>query len=173
MFPSFFPKPRLFFISAGVWSLIAIVLWYAGGAGLGAYIGLPPLPDEAAPIVGVAVFWSTPFLWFYVYYGIAVAAFAGFWFVYSPHRWQAWSVLGTALIVFNAYFSVQVSVAINAWYGPFYDLIQQALAKTAPVTAAQLYNGMLGFAGIAFLAVTVGVLNLFFVSHWIFAGAPP
>jgi len=45
-------------------------------------------------------------------------------------------VLGTAPIVFNTYFSVQVSVAINAWYGPFYDLIQQALAKTAPVTAA-------------------------------------
>src|SRR4030095_10007292 len=81
---------------------------------------------------------------------------------------QRWSVLGTALIIFNTYFSVQVSVAINAWYGPFYDLIQQALAKTAPVTAAQLYLGMLGFAGIAFVAITVGVLNLFFVSHWIF-----
>ncbi len=168
VFFSFFPKPRLFFISAAAWSLIAILLWYAGGDRLGAYIGLPPLPDGAEPIVGVSVFWSTPFLWFYVYYGIAVAVFAGFWFLYSPHRWQIWSVLGTALIVFNAYFSVQVSVAINAWYGPFYDLIQQALAKTAPVTAAQLYNGMVGFAGIAFLAVTVGVLNLFFVSHWIF-----
>src|SRR4030095_9308837 len=81
---------------------------------------------------------------------------------------QRWSVLGTALIIFNTYFSVQVSVAINAWYGPFYDLIQQALAKTAPATEAQLFSGMLGFAGIAFLAVTIGVLNLFFVSHWIF-----
>ena len=168
MFLSFFPKPRLFFISAAAWSLLAILLWYLGGEGLGASIGLPPLPAGTAPIVGVSVFWSTPFLWFYVYYALAVAAFAGFWFFYSPHRWQLWSVLGTALIVFNTYFSVQVSVAINAWYGPFYDLIQQALAKTAVVTAAQLYSGMLGFAGIAFLAVTVGVLNRFFVSHWIF-----
>ncbi len=168
MFPSFFPKPRIFFLSAAAWSLIAILAWYAGGEHLGAYIGLPPLPAGVAPVVGVSLFWSTPFLWFYVYYGVAVAAFAGFWFFHSPHRWQLWSVLGTALIVFNTYFSVQVSVAINAWYGPFYDLIQKALAKTAPVTAAQLYNGMLGFAGIAFLAVTVGVLNLFFVSHWIF-----
>ena len=97
-----------------------------------------------------------------------VALFAAFWFRYSPHRWQYWSVLGSALIIFNTYFSVQVSVAINAWYGPFYDLIQQALAKTAPVTAMQLYMGMLGFAGIAFVAITVGVLNLFFVSHCIF-----
>ncbi|MGO4840172.1 SbmA/BacA-like family transporter, partial [Rhizobiaceae sp. 2RAB30] len=63
---------------------------------------------------------------------------------------------------------VRVSVAVNAWYGPFYDLVQAALAKTAPVTVEQLYFGMLEFAGIAFLAVTVGVLNLFFVSHWIF-----
>ena len=168
MFLSFFPKPRLFFISAVAWSLIAILLWYAGGDRFGAYVGLPPPAPDAKPVIGASVFWSNAFLWFYIYYALAVAAFAGFWAAYSPHRWQAWSVLGTALIIFNTYFSVQVSVAINAWYGPFYDLIQQALAKTAPVTAAQLYSGMLGFAGIAFLAVTVGVLNLFFVSHWIF-----
>jgi ABC-type long-subunit fatty acid transport system fused permease/ATPase subunit len=82
-----------------------------------------------------------PFLWFYIYYAVVAGLFAAFWFAYSPHRWQYWSVLGTALIIFNTYFSVQVSVAINAWYGPFYDLIQQALARTAPVTAGQLYIG--------------------------------
>jgi len=168
VFHSFFPQPRHFFVSAAVWSLLAIVFWYAGGNGLGAYVGLPPLAAGTEPVIGVSLFWSTPFLWFYVYYAIAVAAFAAFWRIYSPHRWQRWSVLGTALIIFNTYFSVQVSVAINAWYGPFYDTIQQALAKTAPVTAEQLFSGMLGFAGIAFLAVTIGVLNLFFVSHWIF-----
>jgi peptide/bleomycin uptake transporter len=168
VFQSFFPKPRLFFTSAALWALIAIFLWYSGGDRLGAYIGLPLLAAGATPVIGVALFWSTPFLWFYIYYAIAAGAFAGFWSLYSPHPWQRWSVLGTALIIFNTYFSVQVSVAINAWYGPFYDLIQQALAKSAVVTAAQLYSGTLGFAGIAFLAVTVGVLNQFFVSHWIF-----
>ncbi|MBW9115253.1 peptide antibiotic transporter SbmA [Rhizobium cauense] len=168
MFVSYFPKPRLFFISAVAWALLAVLFWYFAGYRLGSVIGLPPLaPGQEAPI-GVSVFWSAPFLWFYIYYVVAVALFASFWFTYSPHRWQMWSVLGSALIIFNTYFSVQVSVAINAWYGPFYDLIQQALAKTAPVTAAQLYLGMLGFAGIAFVAITVGVLNLFFVSHWIF-----
>jgi len=168
VFVSFFPKPRLFFISAAAWSLLAILVWYAGGSDAGALVGLPPLPAGTTPDVGVSIFWSTPSLWFYVYYAIAVALFAGFWRLYGPHRWQRWSVLGTALIVFNTYFSVQVSVAINAWYGPFYDLIQKAVARTAPVTVAQLYSGMLGFAGIAFLAVTVGVLNQFLVSHWIF-----
>jgi ABC-type long-subunit fatty acid transport system fused permease/ATPase subunit len=33
------------------------------------------------------------------------------------------------LFLFNIWFGVQVSVAINAWYGPFWDLIQSMLGK--------------------------------------------
>lgn len=168
MFHSFFPKPKLLFISAFVWTMLLVVLWYAGAREWGSVIGLPPLSEGQEPVIGVSIFWSTPFLWFYLYYTVAVLLFSAFWFWYSPHRWQMWSVLGSALIIFATYFSVQVNVAVNAWYGPFYDLIQQALARTAPVTAEQLYMGSLGFAGIAFVAVFVGVLNLFFVSHYIF-----
>lgn len=168
MFHSFFPKPKLFFTSAFVWSLLMIGLWYAGARNWGASIGLPLLPEGQQPIIGVSVFWSPPFLWFYTYYVVAVALFTAFWFTFSPHRWQNWSILGSALIVFATYFSVQVSVAMNAWYGPYYDLVQQALAKTAPVTAEQLYMGLVGVTGILFFAITVGVLNLFFVSHYIF-----
>jgi len=168
VFKSFFPQPKLFFPSALIWAGICILLWYGGAREFGAIIGLPPLGPDEQPTVGVSVFWSAPFLWFYLYYAAASALFVAFWFVFSPHRWQMWSVLGSAIIIFATYFSVQVSVAINAWYGPYYDLIQQALARTAPVTADQLYLGMLGFAGIAFVSITVGVLNLFFVSHYIF-----
>ncbi len=57
-----------------------------------------------------------------------------------PHPWAHWSILGTALILFVTYFQVQVSVAINDWYGPFYDLIQAALAKTRPVEIAEFYG---------------------------------
>jgi hypothetical protein len=53
---------------------------------------------------------------------------------------MAWSVLGSALILFVTYFQVQISVAINNWYGPFYDLIQTALSKSAPVTIGQFYG---------------------------------
>ena len=168
MFHSFFPKPKLFFASALVWALLAVGLWYAGARDWVAMIGLPPLGPDEKPEIGVSVFWSAPFLWFYIYYTVIVAIFAAFWFTYSPHRWQMWSVLGSALIVFTTYFSVQVSVAINAWYGPYYDLIQAALAQTSPVTASELYVGMLGFVGIAFVAVTIGVLSSFFISHYIF-----
>jgi len=168
VFVSFFPKPKIFFISAVAWTLIAIFGWFFGGEQLGAVFGLPPAAPGAAPIIGVSVFWSPPFLWFYIYFAVVVGIFYAFWAIFSPHRWQLWSILGSALILFVTYFQVQVSVAVNAWYGPFYDLIQQALAKTAPVTASQLYLGMLGVAGILFLAVTVGVLSLFFTSHYIF-----
>ncbi len=168
MFKSFFPNPRLFFLSATLWTLAAIFIWYAGGSDFGAVIGLPPLAAGQQPPIGASVFWSTPFLWFYIYYTLAVAIFSAFWFIVSPHRWQRWSVLGSALIIFTTYFSVQVSVAINAWYGPFYDMIQKALSQAGSVTAGELYMGMLGFAGIAFIAITIGVLSRFFVSHWIF-----
>lgn len=155
-------------MSAALWSLAAILIWYAGVSDWGAHIGLPPLPEGQEPPIGVSTFWSAPFLWFYLYYTVVVLAFSAIWFIVSPHRWQMWSVLGSALIIFTTYFSVQVSVAINAWYGPFYDMIQKALSTPGSVTAAQLYFGMLGFAGIAFVSITIGVLSRFFVSHWIF-----
>lgn len=168
MFVSFFPKPKLFFISAAIWSLLAIFAWYGGVKELGAYVGLPPLgPDEQAPI-GVSYFWTKSFVWFYIYYIVVVAIFATVWSAVSPHRWQGWSVWGTALIIFTTYFGVQTSVAFNAWYGPYYDLIQKALTKPGEVTAVELYTGMLGAVGLAFVGILVGMFSRFYVSHWIF-----
>ena len=165
VFVSFFPRPKLFFISAVAWTILAIVLWYFVRDGLTAAFGGDP---EAEKIIGVSVFWSPPFLAFYAYYAVAVGLFAAFWMWYAPHPWAHWSILGSALIIFNTYFQVQVSVAINAWYGPFYDLIQAALAQTRPVTLAEFFAQLLTFAGIAFVAVVISVLNLFFVSHYVF-----
>jgi peptide/bleomycin uptake transporter len=88
------------------------------------------------------------------------------WF--SPHPWSGWSILGSALILFTSYFQVQVSVAINSWYGPFYDLIQAALSKSRAVTLEEFYGELSTFAGIALVAVVVGVMTRFFVSHYIF-----
>ena len=168
MFVSFFPRPRLFLWSILVWVFATVAFWYTLGADLGAYIGLQPAADDAPPIIGVSIFWSAPFLWFYIYYALAVAIFAGAWRIIDPHPWSTWSILGTALILFTSYFQVQVSVAINTWYGPFYDLIQSALSKSKQVEISEFYSELLGFAGIAFIAVTVGVITRFFVSHWIF-----
>ena len=168
MFVSFFPQPRLFFLSAAAWSIFLILFWFFVGEQLGAMVGLPPLAADQPPIVGVSVFLSAPFIWFYLYFALGVLLFALFWYLYSPHPWQNWSILGSALILFATYFQVQVSVAINNWYGPFYDLIQTALARSAPVTIGQFYAELVTFAGIAFVAVAMGVMTRFFVSHYIF-----
>lgn len=168
MFVSFFPKPRFFFLSFVLWTAIAVTFWYAVGRDLGASFGMPPAAADAEPIVGAHYFWSPEFLWFYIYFVVAVAIFAGFWFIRSPHPWQYWSILGSALILFSTYFSVQVSVAINNWRRPFFDAVQQALTTPGSVQAAELYGLILIFTQIAFLWIAVYVTTRFFVSHYIF-----
>ncbi|MEM8569769.1 MAG: peptide antibiotic transporter SbmA [Pseudomonadota bacterium] len=167
MFISFFPNPRPFLWSAIAWTVVCMLGWYLGGGELGAALGI--VGEEGADrAIGVERFWSAKFNWFYIYYGIAVAVFALFWHIVAPHRWELWSVLGSALILFTTYFQVQVSVAINDWYGPFYDTVQAALAQTREVTLGDFYGGIGQFLGIALVAVLVGVMTRFFVSHYIF-----
>jgi peptide/bleomycin uptake transporter len=168
MFKSFFPNPRPFFWSALIWSIFCVLFWFFVARDLGQYIGLPNPPPDTPPIIGVSVFWSKPFLWFYIYFAIITAIFSAVWWKLDRNPWYLWSVLGTALIIFTTYFQVQVSVAINDWYGPFYDLIQAALGKTRPVTLAEFFGFLLTFMGIALVAVIVYVLTRFFVSHWVF-----
>ena len=167
MFLSFFPRPTIFAVSAVLWATFAIGLWYTFGPQLGELLGFH-VQASGDRIVGAAAFWSPQFLWFYLYFIVAVGLFASAWMLLSPHPWSRWSILGSALILFTSYFQVQVSVAINDWYGPFYDLVQAALSRSAPVTQLQFYLQLATFAEIAFVAVSVGVLTRFFVSHYIF-----
>ena len=165
MFVAFFPRPRLFFASAALWSLFAVLLWYAVVRPFGGELGFGPPPH---PVIGIGMFWSRPFLWFDLYFAAATALFAGAWRWMSPHPWQRWSVLGSALILYVTYLQVEVAVGINNWYGPFWDMVQAALGHTAQVTPAQYYGELATFLGLALFAVTVGVLTSFFVSHYIF-----
>lgn len=167
MFRSFFPKPRLFFASAIGWVIIAVVGWYAGARELLAHLGLAAA-ETSAPVIGLSFFWSSDFPAFYLYVALAAAVFFGAWQYFAPHRWSRWSILGSCLILFVTYFQVQVSVAINNWYGPFYDLVQAALSKSRPVSIDDFDGYLLTFAEIAFVAVVVYVLTRFFVSHFIF-----
>ncbi|SQA97154.1 microcin B17 transporter [Cedecea neteri] len=90
------------------------------------------------------------------------------WALVSPHPWQRWSILGSSLIVFVTWFMVELGVAINAWYAPFFDLIQTALASPNKVPLQRFYSETGVFLGIALIYVTVGVLNSFFISHYVF-----
>lgn len=160
MFVSFFPRPKLFFLSAVAWTAISMALWYGYADEL--------FGSSVPGVVGVALFWSARSLWFDLYFALSVTIFAGAWMIFSPHPWSPWSIIGSALILFTSYFQVEVSVAINSWYGPFYDLVQAALSKSKPVTIEQFYSELSTFAGIALVAVVVGVMTRFFVSHYIF-----
>lgn len=168
MFVSFFPQPKLFFSSAAAWSLAAILFWFFGGEQLGAVFGMPPVAAGVPPIIGIAVLVSKPFLWFYIYFAFCVLAFYAFWSWYSPHPWQRWSILMTAVVLFFIYFNVQVSVAVNNWYGPFYDYIQGLMSGSLQSNNAEFYAGMASFAWLALIGMNVQVLNAFIVSHWIF-----
>ncbi|MEQ1112626.1 peptide antibiotic transporter SbmA [Acinetobacter johnsonii] len=167
MFKSFFPNPRWFFISVLLWSVINVVLWYTGGNTWGSAIGWPQGYATAELPIGVSRFWSPAFLWFYLWFFVSTCLFALFWRFFSDNKWQRWSVWGSAFILFNIWFGVQVSVVVNAWYNPFYDLIQEMLSNGGG-DVNTLYTGVLTFLYVAMVAVTLMVLNLFFVSHYVF-----
>ena len=167
MFKSFFPNPRLFFISVVVWLALNMLLWYTGGHSWGEYLGFTKGYAEVELPVGVSRFLSASFIWFYIWFLASTALFAGFWRFFSDNKWQKWSVWGSAFILFNIWFGVQVSVAINAWYGPFWDMIQKMLSEGGG-NINDLYNGTLTFLYIAMVAVTFAVINAFFTSHYVF-----
>lgn len=167
MFVSFFPQPKLFFISAVAWSLLLVILWFLGGEHLGTMLGMPPV-DPQAPIISPLRFLVPSFLWFYGYFFAGIALFYLFWALYAPHPWQNWSILGSGLVIFVTNFIVQISVALNDWRGMFYDMVQKALTTPGSVTPAELYYGVWQFLSLALVYMSIAVLNVFFVRHYVF-----
>ncbi|RDL44581.1 peptide transporter [Marinomonas piezotolerans] len=180
MFLSFFPKPKLFFLTFVLWALASVITWYTVGIDLGKSLSLgqlfgidfPSALGEAADAAAQAAYQEAysfaSDVWLYQYMFVCYAAFVIGWMVYGGQKWAKWSVLGSALIVFITWFQVQVSVMINEWYGSFYDLIQKALTAPNTITLTEFYGQLLTFAVIALVAITVAVFNHFFVSHYVF-----
>ncbi|MGP1716519.1 MAG: peptide antibiotic transporter SbmA [Methylophilus sp.] len=166
MFKSFFPDSRWFWPSVILWSVISCGVWFEFSTVIGTAFGLDM--SEKEPVIGLGHFVTDSFKLFYVYYALSVAIFAALWFTLKPSRWQWWSIVGSAFILFSTYYSVQVSVAINNWRRPFFDGVQAALSPNSKVTTAELYTLMLQFAEIAFVAIFIYVITRFFVSHYIF-----
>ena len=150
-----------------IWVSLNIVIWHMGGDGWGKYLGLKLIATDQLLNVGIERFISANFLWFYIWFWFAVTLFAGFWHLCSKHLWQVWSIWGSALILFNIWLGVQLSVAMNAWYGPFWDVIQNMLSMKGG-DIQDLYQALWSFIWIALATIVLGVLNSFFVSHYIF-----
>lgn len=213
MFDSFFPRPKLFFLSFAIWSVACVAFWFSFARDAGEWLSLggwfgyefpsgpPPGPEEPpAPAEGAdeaaraapappggpgagdalpagqaaaraahdAALESARTFWLYQYMLLSYAFFLAFWYRYSPHRWARWSVFGSAAIIFVTWFQVQLDVMINEWFGSFYDLIQQALAKPHSVSVGEYFDQLLTFGKIALVAITVAVFTRFFVSHYVF-----
>ena len=45
---------------------------------------------------------------------------------FLERKWRLWSWGGLLLLIVSLWFQVQMTVAINVWYGKFYDLLQNA-----------------------------------------------
>lgn len=180
MFHSFFPNPRLFFSSFAVWATVCVAAWFIGVRDLGQYIsvgalfgyGWPELADTSATDVFKATIRSQQAaalaFWSYQYMVTCYGIFAGIWMWLAPHRWSAWSVAGSAVIVFITWIQVQMDVMINQWFGRFYDTVQNALSGTGAVTESAFYGHLATFTTIALVAVTLSVASNFLVSHYMF-----
>ena len=166
MFQSFFPQPKYFFSSLAVWSGFLILVWYSFGKKIGETLGFDLTETET--VIGLGHFVTSEFLWFDIFFAFGALVFFFVWRSRSPHEWHIWSILGSALLIYLSYASVQVSVVINAWYGPFYNDIQTALTGDGGITASDLYGHFLVFCTIAFPYILFIILNRFFTAHYIF-----
>jgi peptide/bleomycin uptake transporter len=172
MFSSFFPNPKLFFPVAVLWTALSMALWYGFARDLGASLsigglfGVPYPPDDAKGAeIAVEIARS---IWAYQYMIVMGALFVGLVAWLFPHHWLRWSVAVSAIIIFFLWFRVQMDVMINNWFGTFYNMVQQALAKPNAVTQEQFFGQLWTFAGIALISITTSVITAFITSHYIF-----
>ena len=172
MFASFFPKPKIFFPAVILWTALSMVLWYGfvrdlgPQLGLGILAGLPyPPADANASLIPVQIARD---IWLYQYMIVSGAIFVALVGWLLPHRWFWWSVALSAALIFFMWFRVQLDVMINNFFGGFYNMIQQALAKPGAVTLDQFFGQLSTFAIIALVAIMTSVVNAFFTSHYTF-----
>jgi peptide/bleomycin uptake transporter len=166
VFHSFFPRPKLFFISAVIWAFVCILGWYFVIEGWGASLGY--VMPEQEPF-DLSYFLVPANLWFYAYFTVCLLLFGGVWTLLAKENpWKRWSIWGSLLIIAVTYFGVQISVVINNFRRPFGDLLQNALSKQPGITVWDFYELQIIFAKIAFLSMGVSILTDFFTSHYIF-----
>ncbi len=87
---------------------------------------------------------------------------------FTTKKWLFWSWLGTISILSSLWVQVKVDVAINEWFGQFYDMIQKALAAPNAVTLNEYFDSLISFLLLAGVYVAVAVLVSYFTSHFLF-----
>ncbi|WP_108458920.1 peptide antibiotic transporter SbmA [Devosia naphthalenivorans] len=168
MFRSFFPDPKIFFPSAVLWIVAAMVIWFLAGDALAGFIGLGrwlgTAPTEAVP----DPFLSPDKIWLYQYVLMIGYSFCLFWYFYKRHYWFWWSVVGTVTILEATYFTVQWDAWSNGWNGIFFDLLQRGSSNPGTVTFDQIAEQTYVYAAVMAPYIILIVALSFFTSHYVF-----
>ncbi len=83
-------------------------------------------------------------------------------------KWFVWSWLGSAFILSSLWVQVTIDVAINKWFGEFYNMIQKALAKPNAITIEEYWSSLFSYITLAGIYVAIMVCVSFFTSHFLF-----
>lgn len=83
-------------------------------------------------------------------------------------KWWPWSIGGSILILAATWYQVELDVAINEWFGEFYDTIQKALSEPGSISLDEYFFLLASFGKIAGIYVIIAVFSRFFTSHFVF-----
>jgi peptide/bleomycin uptake transporter len=90
------------------------------------------------------------------------------WMFFTTKKWVFWAYGGGFVILTSLWISVQIDVQINEWFGGFYDLIQKALGTPNAITMSEYAGGLISFAKLAALAISINLATSFLTSHFLF-----
>ena len=68
---------------------------------------------------------------------------------FYDQKWWPWSIGGTLTIVLAVWYSVQLDVQINEWFGRFYGALQLALSEPGALSIEEFNSYMFEFFSIA------------------------
>jgi len=83
---------------------------------------------------------------------------------YKNKRWLWWAYGGLTILLASLYAQVQLTVAINKWYGAFYDILQKATEHSV----SEFWEQMLLFAKYAFPYVLIATATAYFTRVYAF-----
>jgi peptide/bleomycin uptake transporter len=83
---------------------------------------------------------------------------------YKNRRWAVWAYGGLAILLISLYAQVQLTVAINKWYGAFYDILQKATEHKVE----EFWEQMSMFAYYAFPYVLIATATAYFTRLYAF-----
>lgn len=87
---------------------------------------------------------------------------------FKKKEWVLWAYGGSLAILLALWFQVKIDVAINEFFGQFYNMIQSALSKPNSVTIHEYYGSLLNFFKLASMWVGLSLVGSFITSHFLF-----